>query len=87
MNTKKKLIWCDSRYKAKPKVVRLPHGGLEFHYTACRHSGSPRCVFTLWCEVGEIYKPYFASFFRKFKLSDAPVETKDRPYLFDQIAV
>lgn len=83
---KPKRIWCDSRFKSKPRVMQLSHGGLRFEYTPCYHVPDGRCAFSMFHEVGQPYQPFFKGFFRKHTLSDEPVITQFTPFYHDKLA-
>jgi hypothetical protein len=79
-----KTLWEGTDRRVKPTVLQRPDGGLLFRYFAPFHTDC-RCEFTLWCEVGRFYQPYFADFWVGHALSDTPLVVEERPYVFDRL--
>ena len=69
------------------EVLQDEQGGLRFCYDAYLHVEGTRCVFSLWCEVGEPYVPAFEDFHRQFRLAKEHVDYGgQRSYIADRPA-
>ena len=85
MNTGEKVIWKENS-KVKASVVKRNDGGLLFRYHPIYHSShGDIATFSLFSEVGEIYKQYFNGFFKSHKLSEEPLVIADHPYVLDRL--
>jgi hypothetical protein len=78
---KGKVVWA----KNKCRVWCNSQGAATYDYLATQTSGSPRCTFTLFCEVGAPYQPLFTGFFEKFKVVGKVDYGNERPYISDKI--
>jgi hypothetical protein len=80
-----KLLWSGTDHRVKPTVHQRPDGGLIFRYYAPFHTDG-RCEYTMWCEVGQYYQPYFNDFWVGREVSDDYVKIESKPYIFDKLA-
>lgn len=76
-------IWEDSKLSVRAAVLRDELGGLRFRYNPVHHCNGT-CEYSLWCEVGEMYRKYFKEFHHMFRILDEPITYTDRPYVADQ---
>lgn len=75
-----KTLWKNDATNAK--VLQDVKGGLRFQYET--YIGRMR--FSLFCEVGELYKQEFAGFFEKFQLAESPLDYGNvKPYFADKL--
>jgi len=79
-----RIIWQGANDRVNPTVLKTTEGGLIFRYDVPFH-GDGTCEFTLWCQVGEVYKKYFRDFWQHHKLSDKSLEVHGAPYIYDTL--
>jgi hypothetical protein len=78
---KGEVVW----QKGMARVWRNADGGVAYDYLATQTGGSPRCTFTMFCEVGEPYRERFDGFFKKFRIVGKVDYGDEKPYYADKV--
>lgn len=78
-----KVIWQGKH--PLTQVLQDDQGGLRFQYVPLYHDLDCFCSFTLWCEVGDLYRKWFDDFFVEHRLAEEPVTYDGPPYMADRL--
>lgn len=77
------VIWENQQSKSKARV-EVHADGVRFVYEPVHHVHNGECRFSLWCEVGEMYKDDFKEFWSTWKLGN-PRKNRLPPYISDTV--
>ena len=76
-----KVIWTGDH--PQTQVLQDAKGGLRFQYVPRYHTPECLCSFSLFSEVGQLYRKWFDGFFVDHRISDEPVTYDEPPYFAD----